>query len=362
MASFSIETKKLQSMVAKASRGAANNKISAITSYLHIVLKNGELSLTTTDATNYLSIIENGVAGDNLDFVVIVDLFSKLVSKTSVDIITIDVQEDIIYFKGNGTYKIPIQLDVDGSPIQYPVHTINAPEEEGVIKTADIKSIILHNKPSLAVTLEAPYLTGYYCTPNIVMSTDQSNLCFNNVSLFKSALLVSPIVFDLLSMTSDDYINYKRIDNMILFTTSEIRLFAVMMNYVEDYPEAQILPYATKEYPSSCTISKTAFLSVIERLSIFIKDNEKNALFATFTKDGLILELLSHLASETIPYIGSTDFKEFTCCIDTVSMKKQIAARAGDNVNICYGDSKSIGLKDDDIMQIIGLLKDPRGK
>ncbi|MBQ5475521.1 MAG: hypothetical protein IIT65_12785, partial [Lachnospiraceae bacterium] len=112
MGSFSIETGTLKSIVNKASKGASNNKFSAITSLMNVVVEGGKISVTTTDSNNYLTISDSVSTGsDDLSFTVNVDMFSKLVAKTSVDVIKITVNEDVISFVGNGTYKIPIQLD-----------------------------------------------------------------------------------------------------------------------------------------------------------------------------------------------------------------------------------------------------------
>ena len=173
MGSFSIATGTLKSIVNKASKGASNNKFSAITSLMNVVVEGGKISVTTTDSNNYLTISDSVSTGsDDVSFTVNVDMFSKLVAKTSVDVIKITVNEDVISFVGNGTYKIPIQLDVDGSPIKYPKHDINNPEISGTIKAYVIRSIIFHNKPALALTMEAPYLTGYLCLGDCVISAD----------------------------------------------------------------------------------------------------------------------------------------------------------------------------------------------
>ena len=179
MSQFTVSTRVLQGIVNKAIKAASNSKFSAITSLMNVVVENGKISITTTDCNNYLTISDSIISGEETTFTVGVDLFSKLVSKTSVENIKITVSDDEISFHGNGTYKIPIQLDVDGSKIKYPKHEINNPDYTGTIKNSVIKNIIFHNKPSLAVTMEAPYLTGYLCNVHNVISADSFNICSN---------------------------------------------------------------------------------------------------------------------------------------------------------------------------------------
>ena len=360
MSTFSIDTSALKSIVTKASKGASNNKFSAITSLMNIVIEDGKISVTTTDSNNYLTITDSVKSSDNFSFTLNVDTFSKLVAKTSVDSIKISVSDDMISFTGNGTYKLPIQLDVDGSQIKYPTHTINNPEFFGIIKASVIKSAIFHNKPSLAVTMEAPYLTGYLCLPDCIITADSYNICLSKYNMFDKGILLPPVVLELLSMSSDEDISYKIYGNNVMFETSNMKLFAVTMDGIEDYPETTIRGICDKEYPSNCTLPKSAVISVIDRLSLFIKDNDINGVYMTFTQNGVTFESINGSGIETIPYQGSNGFSEFTCCIGVDALKKQISSHSGESINIYYGDESAIMIKDENITQVISLMDDPR--
>lgn len=361
MGSFSIETGTLKSIVNKASKGASNNKFSAITSLMNVVVEGGKISVTTTDSNNYLTISDSvSTCSDDVSFTVNVDMFSKLVAKTSVDVIKITVNEDVISFVGNGTYKIPIQLDVDGSPIKYPKHDINNPEISGTIKASVIRSIIFHNKPALALTMEAPYLTGYLCLGDCVISADSYNICLSEFDMFDKPVLLPPVVMELLSVSSDEDISYKIYGNNIMFETESMRLFAVMMDGIDDYPAQTIRDICSQVYPSSCTLPKNAIISVIDRLSLFIKDNDINGVYMTFTKNGVTFESINGNGVETIPYQGSNGFSDYTCCIGVDTLRKQIAAHAGESVNIQYGGENAVKIVDDNITQVISLMDDPR--
>lgn len=360
MSYFVVDTNILKSAVNKAVKGASNSKFSAITSLMNVVVSGGKFSLTTTDCNNYLTITDSILFGEDVTFTVGVDLFSKLVQKTSADKIKISVSENEISFTGNGTYKIPIQLDVDVSPIKYPNHEINSPDYTGTIKTSIIKNIIFHNKPSLAVTMEAPYLTGYLCLPDKVISADSFNICSNEVITFKNKTLVLPIVFELLSMSSEEDIEYKVSDNNILFENSNMKLYSTMLDGVNDYPIDAISGLLNVEYTSDCVLPKTALLSVIDRLSIFINDNDQNGLYFNFTNNGVTVESIVGNAIETVPYQGSNNFKEFSCCIGIDALKRQISSHSGEAIKLHYGDDRMIMIEDDNIIQIISLLDDPR--
>ena len=141
---FSVKTETLKQMVTKASKASVNNKMIPLTGLMNIALQDNKLSITTSDAINFLTITETDVVGDNFSVVVTTDLFSKLVSKTTSDMVTLDFSNNNLTFTGNGTYKIDLPIDEEGELIKYP--TINMPSENvtaGVIKLSTIKNVVL---------------------------------------------------------------------------------------------------------------------------------------------------------------------------------------------------------------------------
>lgn len=364
MSKFEINTKKLQSLVQAVSRCASNNKYAAMTSLIFIELKNNTLSMTTTDMNMYLTVSESEVIGDDVTFTVGITNFSKLVSKTTTDSVSISVSDDEISFTGNGTYKIPIQLDVDGSPISFPTHYINSPEASGEIEVSTIKNIILHNKPSLALTMEAPHLTGYMCTESgYVISADSFNICLNNVETFGKNILLQPKILDILSYSLPEKLTFKISENNILFEGEGIKLFSRTYNESDTnmYPVDKCIGYMDKEYSSKCSFSKHSVANVLDRLSIFIKDNENYAVYMTFTKDGIRFDSMNNSGYEIVPYIGIENFTEYRCCVSVDALRKQVLAREGEYVSMLYGGvSESISIDDGSVRQIIALMRDPR--
>ena len=360
MSKFTVKSDVLQTMLSKAYKGASRSKFNVMTNLVSVELIDSKLSLTTTDSNNYFTVTET-VSGENTSFVVNVDTFSKLISKISTESITIDVSDDTITINGNGTYKLPIQLDVDGSPIKYPKKTINTADCSGTIKTAIIKNVILYNKPSLATSFEMPCLTGYLFTENNVISADVFNICVYHVNTFGKKILLAPIVLDLLSMSTDEEISYKISDDFIMFETSNMKLFATLMNGVDDYPVESIMNRVDTEYPSKCVLPKTTVLNIIDRISLFINDNDQNGVYLTFTKDGLKIESSRADCIESVPYQGSENWKDYSCFASVDSIKRQFNARVGESINLYYGDEDTFMIADDNVKQLSALLDDDRG-
>ena len=359
MSSFTVKTETFQNMLNKVSKCASRSKFSVLTNLVNVVLKNNKLSLTTTDTNNYLTVSET-VTGEDTSFTVNVETFTKLISKISTDSITIELTNDTIIVKGNGTYKLPIQLDVDETPIKYPVKTINNPEKQGVIKTSVIKNIILNNKSSVAITMENPYLTGYLCTEDSVISADAFNVCVYNIDTFGTTLLISPVVFDLLSMASEEEITYKISDSFIMFETNNLTLFSSLMEGADKYPLETVQELMATEYPSKCVLPKTELLNIIDRLSLFINDNDQNGVYLTFTKSGLKVESTRGDGIENVPYQGSENFVDYTCFANVDSLKRQISCKLGECINLCYGDPDTLMIVQDNVKQLSSLMTDDR--
>lgn len=356
---LTVKTETLKQMVTKAAKASINNKMIPLTGLMNIALENGKLSLTTSDAVHFLTVTESDITGDNFAVVVLTELFSKLVSKTTSDNVTLDFTNNVLTFTGNGTYKIDLPLNEEGELIKYP--TIPTPTEDvvtGILKLSTVKSVILANKPSLAITLEAPYLTGYFCNKDTIISADSFNICINKIKTFPENVLIAPIVFDLLSMADTEDIAYSFTESTIVFTTPKLTLVSKNMNGKEEYPIDAVTGYMNSEFPSSCTLPKTALLNVLDRLSLFISDFDVDGVYMNFTKDGVRITSNKGSANELIPYQGSENFAPFTCLAGVDALKKQVSARTGEFVNIYYGVPEVLKLVDNNVIQVVALLDD----
>lgn len=354
-----VNTETLKQMVTKASKASINNKMIPLTGLMGIELNNGKLSITTSDAVNFFTVMENDITGDNFKVVIQTDLFSKLVSKTTSETVTLDYTDNVLTYTGNGTYTIDLPLNEEGQPITYPAPTIPVDNiKTGVIKLSAIKSAILANKPALATTLEAPYLTGYYCNVDNIISADSFNICINKVTTFPEDVLISSIVFDLLSISDVEDINYEFTDTVIVFTTPKMKLVSKNMVGKEDYPVNAVIGYLDEEFPSKCTLPKTALLNVLDRLSLFTSSFDVNGVYLNFTNEGVKITSNTGNASEIIPYQGSENFAPITYLVTVDTLKKQVAARTGELVNICYGVPKVLKMVDNNVTQIVACLDD----
>ena len=357
-----VNTQILKDAVARSVKGVGNNKLIPITSLMCIEVKNNKLTLITTDATNYLYIIEDKVIADDFYVVIDADKFAKLVSKMTCDSITLEIKEglQILEVKGNGSYKIELPLDENGQPIKYPdpVSKVDADANVPSIINKTTAQVILETiKPALATTLENPCYTGYYMGDKVV-ATDTFKIASMDVKLFDEPKLVSPELFNLLSVMTAEKISVVVSDSEIVYTTPDCIIYGRFMEGIDEFAIDAISDLVNVEFDSFCSLPKNALLQLLDRLALFVGTYDKNAIRLTFTNNGLQIESKASSGIELINYVASDNFREFTCLIDITMLIQEIKAISNDVIELHYGQENAIKFTDGNITIIIALMED----
>ena len=356
MKQMKIATEKFQDMVARASKGASENKLLPITSLMAFELKDNVLTLTTTDTANTLKVISDKVEGDDMYAVVPVDLFSKLIAKTTSESITIKLTDSSLEVNGNGTYNIPLAMDEDGL-VQFPEYKFEKKGDPEVVNLTSVKNILNINKAAVAKTIDTPCLCGYYIGKRVI-STDEQVICFNDFQLLKEDVLISPEMMELLSLNTEEKINCYYSDGYFLFETPNIVLYGAEHDGKDLFPVEEITGYLDEEFRSMCKLPKILLQNVIDRLSLFIEPYDKNGAYFTFTKEGVKVTSKKSSSVEVIAYQESKDFAPFICCVDIPMLKAQIDANPGEAIELWYGHDSAIKMTSGKVTQVIALLED----
>lgn len=356
-----IKTEKLKDMVSRAIKGASNNKLIPITSLMAIELKDNTLTLTTTDATNYLYIKETKIEGNDFYVVVPVDVFSKLVGKLTCEnvVLTLSEKMNVLQIKGNGDYSIELPMNEEGNTINYP-NPLNDVQLEGEgteIHLSTVQAILNSIKTALAVTLEVPCYTGYYIGDRII-GTDRYKIASMKVKLVDEPMLIAPETMNLLAVMTSEKISLDVIDNVIVFSSPDCVLYSTKMEGLENFAVEPISGLVDTEFDSMCKIPKTTLLQVLDRLALFVNNYDKNGINLTFTTDGLQISSKSSSAIEIINYTESSNFKNFTCMIDIIAFISQVKSQAGDVITLYYGEDNAVKMVDGNLTQVIALMED----
>ena len=358
---MTISTSTLQNMVAKSMKGASCNKMIPLTGLMCVELKDHLLTLTTTDATNYLYVKEGKVEGDDFYVVIQAEMFSKLISKLTCEKVSLELKDNTLMVTGNGKYSIELPLDEEGELIKYPnpLDDFKPVAETHEVHLSTIKLILNTAKSALADTLEVPCYTGYY-VGNKVVATDTYKICGINVKLWDEPALISPEMMSLLDIFTEEKFVMLREDNVMLFESPNCTVYGTLMDSIDDYQIEAIDGLLEQGFDSSCKITKSALLQLLDRLALFVSPYDKNGVYLTFTKEGIQVESKQANSVETIPYVESKNFHDFTCCVDIEMLHSQVKANTGDGITIHYGEENAIKLTDGNVAQVVALLEDDR--
>lgn len=356
-----IKTSILQEMVSKAVKGAGNNKMIPISSFIGIEINQGTLTLMTTDGSNQLRVSKK-LDGDSTNFysVVDVDKFSKLVGKTTSENIDLINKDNYLEFKGNGTYKLDIPINEEGEIVKFPSIGLEVIENEKTIELPieKLKSIITTLKVSVAKTMEVPCLTGYYISDKSV-ATDRQMMGYIKDSIIDEPILISSEMAELLQLLEGETVNLLKEDNKLYFATDNILIYGKQLEGIDKYPVSQIEQLMSLDYKYSVKCKKQDLLDVLDRMSLFVGNYDKNGVILTFSNDGLQVTSQESNATEIIELDmdANVDYEEFSCLIDIEMLKSQVQKNISDTIEIHYGQAQSIILVEGNTTTFICLLE-----
>lgn len=354
---LSTKTVVLQEMVSRSIKGAGQNKLIPLTSLMAIRLKDAQLTLITTDASNTLYITQDKVDGDDFYCVVQAEQFAKLIAKMTSENVTLTLDNSGLTVKGNGVYKLDLPLDENGNTIQYPdpAAEFEVNGELTEINLSTIKTILATNKAALAVTMEEPVYTGYYVGDKVV-STDGYKICGLNVKLFDEPVLIAPETMNLLDVMTEEKIGAYVQDDIIEFITKDCVIYGHLMEGLDNFAIEPISGLLEEEFASVCKINKADLLALLDRIALFVGIYDNRAIRLTFTETGVDVSSKQSNGVETIVYMDSKNFKPYTCQLDIGLLLQQVKASRADVLELHYGNERSIKFVDGNVTQVVALL------
>lgn len=362
---LSISTEIMQELISRASKGVGNVKGLPLTSLIAIQLKDNQLSLITTDGTNYLYIKKDKVEGDEFYIVVEAEKLIKLISKQSCEKLTMTVTGNALEIRGDGTYRIDIPLDPGtGEAIVYPdpMDGLELDEEaRKEINLSTIKTVLDSCTASLADTLEVPCYTGYYAGEKVV-TTNNYILTSMAVNLFAQDVLVAPEYMNLLDVMTEEKISSWIVDDTIICTSQDCVVYGKVMEGLEDFPYDSISEYTEQEMESYCKVTKSKMLATLDRISLFVGTYDDDIVSLTFAKDGIQIESKQSNGIEVVPYLESENFTPFTCNINIVELVAELKSYQSDSVLLYYGNENAIKMEDGNTTFIIALIQEEEGE
>lgn len=353
-----IQTVKLQSLVNKAVKGAGNNSLIPITQMIELELKDKVLTLTTTDASNYLYITENNVEGQDFHATVDVVLFNQIVSKFTSEYTTLNVTSTTLELVANGSYIINLRVDENGSVVEFPkkfAHVDITKSKSYKLDASIIPQLLSTSKSALATSLEVPVYTSYYVADKVI-STNTIVICELNKKVTEEPVLLSRQFVDLLSVIDTEHFTFRVTDGLACVMTNNVSIWGPVMFGLEDFPIEPVSNLLEEAYRSRCNVNKNQLLSLLDRIKLFVSTYDDNTVKLEFDTDGLTVYSMQSNGVETIQYVGDKKGRSpFTCMINVVMLINQLKEISGEDVTIEYGQENAIKIVSEDIVEVLAL-------
>lgn len=266
------------------------------------------------------------------------------------------IKEQILEVHANGKYSIELPLDETGSIIKYPDKFLNIDTFNKVtnIKLLDIKTILNTNKHSLALTLEQPCLTAYWCGDK-VLSTDSYKLCKSNIKMFEEPTLISSETMDLLGLVTDEEIEVYLKDNEYIYKSSNISIFAPEPYGLSEYPVETLGTLLSKNFESIIQVNKLQLLDSLDRLSLLVSTQDNNVVDITISENELTISNKEMRGSERLEIKG-TNIVPHSFSININTLMSQVKAIDNEAITIEYAQDWFIKLVTDTTVQVIALI------
>ena len=189
-----------------------------------------------------------------------------------------------------------------------------------------------------------------------VLATDTYKIAKMNVPIFETPKLISSELFDLISVIDDENICVYTKDDTIVYKTLNCTIVGKLMDGIENYAIDAINELIDVEFPSFCSVSKSAFIQLLDRLMLFVGPYDNNGINLTFISNGLQVSSMAASGIEIIPYTASDNFIDYTCTVDVYNLMQEIKSIQNDTINIYYGNDSGLKFEDGNIIIIIALL------
>lgn len=380
-----INTPILQNQLSRAFKGASQNKILPFTGYVRLALEEDVFTITCTSGDTYIqtyiSAFETGEKKKSskkkkkevVEFFAVVQAepFMKLISRTSSHDVTLQVVENTLIVKGNGSYKFPLFTG------EFPMYEMEL-EDNKYLNCIDIdiprlKHCFEINEYALAKDMVMPCLTAHYIG-EIACSTDGIKMSVvypkTGREIFENdSFLFSKSFAELISLIEDiKPIPMYYQDNKILFVGSDIVVFGCEMSDKINYPD--ITPIVELECPCKVEVQVNLMTEAVSRLELFVDPLDNYGLDITADKDSqcFIFADSAGNSSEVIPFEGNID-DDYVFKVSLNLFSDLLDGAPSEKCSFHFGHDDIIQLsyfgkgpdRDQDYLHVLGLLQ-PEGE
>lgn len=331
-----VNTSLLKGMIATVSKCKPNSLLE-ITSYYNVCAKDKQLIVKATDGVNYIECSGEIKTDEQFEVIVKADQFTKLVNKTSSKEIDLKVKNDVLMFKGNGSYKLEIFTEED-----YPSYEFE-PYEVYRVKTKQLVNALAVGKNIKSNTLSDGVLFNHLIRDNKVIATDSLKVCCSNISGLDAEILLAPSVVALMDSITDEVceVNINEDHTDILIKGKGIIIYGALAEGADEYPD--VMPIFDNEFDYNGELDKGETLEALDRLRLFINNYDNDLLEITFTNSALILSTING-SVEAVNFIKpiEDDFAEIDYTINNQYLQEILKSMKGQTYKIEFSEGEDI--------------------
>lgn len=308
--------------------------IKPMTGLVEFYAENGEMKIGGTDG--FTTVVAKIDCREDIENAVVsLSTLLKLVKLTSKDEIILKNMGKYIEFKGNGKYKIPIQVEADGTAIQLPL-SMKKMSDSKEYDTKEFEKAVKRNKVAVYDGDGHEEFTLYHNKDGALITTNSAILSItNNMELPIGD--IKPFIVESLS----------KLDGKILmgdYRTSCENLEIQFNNKVwNSFPVDMVEPFLSVELGDPIALDKKELLNTIKRQSVFRNPFEEPSIKFCVENKELWLKNTQGTSEEKIDVVLDVSDKSAVVKTDYVlgvlkNMENEINLYLEDNF-ICIEDN-----------------------
>lgn len=344
-----------------------SNSLSTLTEVVELKTEGTNLFISVTNKDYFARVkLDLGIP-EPFHATVNADLFLKLVSQITTETIELNVRDNCMILKANGTYKIPL-VYYNEQLIELPEITINNVTNEFNIDSNILLSILQYNSKELNKgVITKPVQKLYYIDDQGALTFTSNGGCVNSFMLEQPVKILLPNrVVKLFKLFKGenvkftlgyDAISEETIQTKVRFESSDICITAVIScddTLLNSVPVGAIRNRANAEYPYTVAFNKEAFLQAINRLMLFSPKDGIN-LFSKFEfkRDCLVMYDVRNENKEEIYYTGNTIPDEYSATLDFGDLKTTLETCTEPYLTLHFGNGVAMVIARGNIKNII---------
>ena len=287
-----------------------------ITEVLEIYSYDRVLYINVTNKEYYVRVKINIDSDELIHATVNADLFLKLITQITTPDVELYTKAQTLVVKANGMYKLPLIFDGD-KLLELPEIQINNVTCEMDIPCETLRGILRYNSKELRKKTVAQPVQRMYYVDNEGAITFTSSACVNSFKLDKPIrMLLNSKIVKLFKLFEDEFVSFKLgydaladgiIQTKVSFIARDVELSAILScddTLLNSVPVSSIRGMADKIYPYSVTIFKDELIQAINRLTLFNKEKDDEAIFE-FSSNKLTIRNVDDGGCEEISYAGT---------------------------------------------------------